>query len=73
MSDTVNEGVPTAPSFGEALRVWLRIGILSFGGPTAQMALMHREIVEERRSHKRGAEEISAGVTRKRGSAHPVW
>ena len=49
MSDTVNEGVPTAPNFGEALRVWLRIGMLSFGGPTAQMALMHREIVEERR------------------------
>ena len=38
-----------APSFQEALRVWLRIGLLSFGGPTAQIALMHREIVEDRR------------------------
>lgn len=35
--------------FGEALRVWLRIGCLSFGGPAGQIALMHREIVEERR------------------------
>ena len=37
-----------APAFHEACRVWLRIGLLSWGGPAAQMALMHREIVEER-------------------------
>jgi chromate transporter len=37
-----------APSFGEAFRVFLRIGLLSFGGPTAQIALMHRVLVEER-------------------------
>ncbi len=37
------------PSFGEALRVWARIGLLSFGGPTAQIALMHREVVERKR------------------------
>jgi chromate transporter len=36
------------PSFSEALRVWLRIGLLSFGGPTAQIALMHREVVERK-------------------------
>jgi chromate transporter len=36
------------PSFGEALRVWGRIGCLSFGGPAGQIALMHREIVEQR-------------------------
>ncbi len=36
------------PSFTDALRVWARIGVLSFGGPAAQIALMHREIVEER-------------------------
>ena len=40
---------PPRPGFGEALRVWLRIGLLSFGGPTAQIALMHREVVETRR------------------------
>ena len=36
------------PSFAEALRVWVRIGLLSFGGPTAQIALMHREVVERK-------------------------
>ncbi len=36
------------PSFAEATRVFARIGILSFGGPAAQIALMHRELVEER-------------------------
>jgi chromate transporter len=37
------------PSFMRALNVWLRIGLLSFGGPAAQIALMHRVIVEEKR------------------------
>src|SRR6478752_1435670 len=36
-------------SFAEAVKVWLRIGLLSFGGPAGQIALMHRELVEERR------------------------
>ena len=40
-------GIPK-PTFGEANRVWWRIGILSFGGPAAQIALMHRELVDER-------------------------
>ena len=35
-------------TFQEALRVWARIGCLSFGGPAGQIALMHREIVEDR-------------------------
>ena len=37
----------TKPSFPAALKVYARIGLLSFGGPTAQIALMHRELVEE--------------------------
>ena len=37
------------PTFKEAFRVWLRIGCLSFGGPAGQIALMHREVVDERR------------------------
>jgi chromate transporter len=36
------------PSFREALRVWVRIGLLSFGGPAGQIALLHREVVDER-------------------------
>jgi chromate transporter len=37
-----------APSLGELARVFGRIGVLSFGGPAAQIALMHRELVEVR-------------------------
>ncbi len=37
-----------APSLGEAFRVFAKIGLLSFGGPAAQIALMHRVIVEEK-------------------------
>ncbi|MFV0645658.1 MAG: chromate efflux transporter [Sphingomonadaceae bacterium] len=36
------------PSFTHLLRVFLRIGLLSFGGPAGQIALMHRELVEDR-------------------------
>ena len=37
------------PSIPELVRVSARIGCLSFGGPAGQIALMHRELVEERR------------------------
>jgi chromate transporter len=33
----------------EAFRVWLRVALLSFGGPAGQIAVMHRIIVEEKR------------------------
>src|SRR3989440_1426998 len=36
-------------SFGEALRVWLRVAALSFGGPAGQIAVMHRIIVDEKK------------------------
>ncbi|HSR52301.1 MAG TPA: chromate efflux transporter [Acidobacteriota bacterium] len=36
-------------SFGEALRFWLKLGFISFGGPAGQIAIMHREMVEQRR------------------------
>jgi len=35
-------------SFSEALIVWLRVAILSFGGPAGQIAVMHRILVEEK-------------------------
>src|SRR3981081_2020490 len=35
-------------SFGEAFRVWLRVAMLSFGGPAGQIAVMHRILVEEK-------------------------
>lgn len=37
-----------SPSLGEALPVWLKIGCIGFGGPSAQIALLHTEIVEKR-------------------------
>jgi len=42
---TTHAGVP----FAEALRFWLKLGFISFGGPAGQIAIMHRELVEERR------------------------
>ncbi len=36
-------------SSGEAFKIWLRIALLSFGGPAGQIAVMHRILVEERR------------------------
>jgi chromate transporter len=44
-TDTGSGGI----SFGEAFRLWLKIGLLSFGGPAGQIALMHRLLVEEKR------------------------
>ena len=35
-------------SFAEAARLWARIGLLSFGGPAGQIALLHKEVVDER-------------------------
>jgi chromate transporter len=40
---------PGPVSFGEALRFWLRLGFVSFGGPAGQIAIMHTELVERRR------------------------
>ncbi len=37
-----------APSFGEAVAVWAKLGFLSFGGPAGQIALMHRILVDEK-------------------------
>ena len=48
----MNQQPPKSPagvSFADALRLWLRVGLLSFGGPAAQIAVMHRLVVDERR------------------------
>ena len=39
----------TKPTLSEAFPVWAKIGILSFGGPAAQIAMMHREVVDDRK------------------------
>jgi chromate transporter len=43
------ESRPVQVGFGEALRVWLKIGCLGFGGPAGQIALMHRVLVDEKK------------------------
>src|SRR5207302_7253469 len=40
---------PEVIPFSEALRFWLKLGFVSFGGPTGQIAIMHRELVQRRR------------------------
>ena len=37
------------PTLREALAVWAKIGVLSFGGPAGQIALMHRVLVDEKK------------------------
>jgi chromate transporter len=40
---------PTSVSFFQALLFWLKLGFISFGGPAGQIAIMQRELVDERR------------------------
>ncbi len=40
---------PPRPGFAEAFRFWLKLGFISFGGPTGQIALMHAELVERKK------------------------
>ncbi len=40
---------PLRPTFAEALKVWFKIGCLSFGGPAGQIALMHKIVVDEKK------------------------
>jgi chromate transporter len=42
-------GPLVSPGFGEATRLWLKIGLISFGGPAAQISILHEELVERRR------------------------
>ena len=49
MATPVGSGSAPQPTFAEALGVWGRIGITSFGGPAGQIALMHRTLVDEKK------------------------
>lgn len=44
------EASPPAPvSFWQAFLFWLKLGLISFGGPAGQISIMHQELVENRR------------------------
>ncbi|WP_193212386.1 chromate efflux transporter [Luteolibacter marinus] len=43
------DSTPSRPSFAEAFRFWLKLGLISFGGPTGQIAIMHEELVEKKK------------------------
>jgi chromate transporter len=50
LSDVAAHGARvTRPSFPEALRFWLKLGFISFGGPTGQIAIMQTELVEKKK------------------------
>lgn len=46
---TADLAPPANVPFGEALKFWLKLGFISFGGPAGQIAIMHRELVEQKR------------------------
>jgi len=48
-STDAQDSAPVQVSRAEALWVWIKIGLLSFGGPAGQISLMHRYIVEEKK------------------------
>ncbi|MBM4205096.1 MAG: chromate efflux transporter [Gammaproteobacteria bacterium] len=40
---------PASVPFAEAVKFWLKLGFISFGGPAGQIAIMHQELVDRRR------------------------
>jgi chromate transporter len=49
MDKTTNSAAQTAPSLATATRFWFKLGLISFGGPAGQIAIMHRELIELKR------------------------
>jgi len=45
----ISNRLPAPVSLGEAFRYWLKLGFISFGGPTGQIAIMHQDLVERKR------------------------
>ena len=43
------ETTPSAPTLKQAFWYWLKLGFISFGGPAGQIAIMHKDLVEDKR------------------------
>ena len=48
-TSAASTGMSSSVSLAEASRFWLQLGLVSFGGPAGQIALLHRELVDQRR------------------------
>ncbi len=46
---TASHETPAAPSLKQAFWYWLKLGFISFGGPAGQIAIMHQDLVENKR------------------------
>lgn len=46
---TIHQDRRATPTFGEAFKFWLKLGFISFGGPTGQIAIMQTELVEKKK------------------------
>ena len=46
---SIDASLDAHPSFATAMRTWLRVALLSFGGPAGQISVMHRILVDEKR------------------------
>ena len=64
---------PQDVSLFEAMKWWLKLGFISFGGPAGQISMMHQELVERRRwiseSRFSTCSKLHHGIARTRGAA----
>ncbi|MBS7662822.1 chromate efflux transporter [Pseudomonas lalucatii] len=49
MAEPTEHAPPPSVSLLQALAFWLKLGLISFGGPAGQISIMHQELVERRR------------------------
>src|SRR5690606_31242665 len=48
-ADAAGESASHGISYAEAFKIWVKVALLSFGGPAGQIAVMHRLLVEEQK------------------------